>query len=364
MKRWMMMAASLLLCSGAVFATEKVTVEATSEDISEGLDLKAVANLFGEVKDLGEFEEKLNSSKLHLCNLDLNGDGQVDYLRVVEVEEEKDRHLVLIQAVLAKDIYQDVASIYVENNGNKNVTVQVIGDAYIYGENYVIEPVYIYRPVIYDWFWGPGWVCYSSPWYWGYWPGWYAPYPCWGYRDYWVHVHVYHCDHPRCSYRYAKSAHVQASSMRNYSSRSDYAQAHSSRNFSARTGMSNARELSSVRTATSSRGTSVATKVSSNVPTRNASGGSSGRYSGGSRGSSYTTTYTGSSRGSSSYSTTYTNSSRGSSSYGTTNTSRAASYSSSPSYSGGSRGSSSYGGGGGSSSRGSSGGSYSGGSRR
>jgi len=251
----MLMAASLLLCSGAafLFAADKVTVEATSEDISEGLDLKAVANLFGEVKNLEELEQKLNSEKLHLSNLDLNGDGKVDYLRVVEVSEEnQNRHLVLIQAVLAKDIYQDVASIYVESKDKKNVSVQVIGDAYIYGKNYVIEPVYIYRPVIYDWFWGPSWVCYTSPWYWGYWPGWYAPYPCWGYTTYWTHVYVYHYDHPRCVYHYGREPHTQATAMRVYNARSDYAAANASRTFAERTGRSNARELTASRVSTSS----------------------------------------------------------------------------------------------------------------
>jgi len=330
MRRLIMMTASLLLCSGAVlFAKDKVTVEATSEDISEGLDLKAVANLFGNVKDLNEFEEKLNSEKLHLCNLDLNGDGQVDYLRVVESEEGKNVHLVLIQAVLAKDIYQDIATIYVESQKDKSVTVQVIGDAYIYGANYVIEPVYIYRPLIYDWFWGPGWVCYTSPWYWGYWPGWYAPYPCWGYRTYWTHIHVYHYDHPVCSYRYARAPHDKATSMRNYSSRSDYASANTSRNFSARTGMTNARELSTARVSSGSRGTSVVTKTTSSYTPSYSGSSSRGSYSYPSY-SGYSGYSGGSSRGSSSYSGGSNSSSRGSSSY-------SGGSSSGGSYSGGSR---------------------------
>ncbi|MCQ2311282.1 MAG: hypothetical protein MJZ64_05990 [Paludibacteraceae bacterium] len=254
MKTWTMLAAMLLLGGMAVTrADDKVTVEATNEDISESLDLKAVANLFGEVKDLKEFEEKLNAEDTHLSNLDLNGDGSVDYLRVVETKD-GDNHLVLIQAVLAKDVFQDVASIYVEHKGNKEVTVQVVGDEYIYGTNYVIEPVYIYRPVIYDWFWGPAWVCWTSPWYWGYWPGWYTPYPCWAYRDYHVHIHVYHHDHPRCSYRYAKEPSVRISSMRGSSGRSDFARANADRSFSSRTGMTNARDLSATRAASARSG--------------------------------------------------------------------------------------------------------------
>ena len=123
-------------------ADETVTVTATSSDISENLDLKTVATVFGQSKDLEEFEMKLNDPKSALSNLDLNGDGDVDYLRVVETADGR-RHLVVIQAVLAKDIYQDVASIYVEKDESEQVTIQVVGDEYIYGTNYIIEPVYI-----------------------------------------------------------------------------------------------------------------------------------------------------------------------------------------------------------------------------
>ena len=87
------------------FADETVTVSATSSDISENLDLKTVATLFGQAKDLEQFEQLLNNPDSAFSNLDLNGDGEVDYLRVIETAD-NNRHLVVIQAVLAKDIYQ------------------------------------------------------------------------------------------------------------------------------------------------------------------------------------------------------------------------------------------------------------------
>ena len=144
---------SLLLVPYSALADETVTVTATSSDISENLDLKTVATLFGQAKDLEQFEQLLNNPDSAFSNLDLNGDGEVDYLRVIETAD-NNRHLVVIQAVLAKDIYQDVASIFVEKDANDQITVQVVGDEYIYGADYIIEPVYIYRPLIYDWFWG------------------------------------------------------------------------------------------------------------------------------------------------------------------------------------------------------------------
>ena len=162
---------SMFMAPSIMRADQTVTVTATSTDISQNLDLKTVATLFGQAKDLEQFEQMLNNPDSAFSNLDLNGDGEVDYLRVIETADD-DRHLVVIQAVLAKDIYQDVASIFVEKDEKNQVTVQVVGDEYIYGANYIIEPVYIYRPHIYDWFWGPSWVCWHSPYYWGYWPSW------------------------------------------------------------------------------------------------------------------------------------------------------------------------------------------------
>ena len=138
--KWIL--AAMCLMSALLWADETITVTATSSDVSENLNLKTVASLFGQVKDLDEFEQLLNNPDSAYSNLDLNGDGDVDYLRVVETAD-GNKHLVVIQAVLAKDIYQDVASIYVEKDEAEQVVVQVVGDEYVYGVNYIIEPVYI-----------------------------------------------------------------------------------------------------------------------------------------------------------------------------------------------------------------------------
>lgn len=216
-------------------ADETITVSATSQDISQDLDLKAVAALFGQCANLEEFEQKLNSEDLHLSNLDLNGDGEVDYLRIVE-SADGNKHLILLQAVLAKDIFQDVASIYVEKDADNKVIVQVVGDAYIYGENYIIEPAYLYVPVIYDWFWGPHWVCWYSPWYWGYWPGWWHAHHCWAFDVYWHHIYAYHHHHHYCSYRHTHHPAPGYSSMQRYATagRHDMAQRHPEGSFAQR----------------------------------------------------------------------------------------------------------------------------------
>jgi len=240
----MYLMAILLISSVIARADETITVSATNSDIAASLDLKVVAKIFGEAKDLEDFEQRLNNPDSAFVNLDLNGDGDVDYIRVIETTN-GNKHLIVLQAVLAKDIYQDVASIYVEKDeATNNVSVQVIGDEYIYGENYVIEPVYIYRPVIYDWFWSPYWVCWSSPWYWGYYPYWWHPWGCVHYWAYWDHCYRFHHHHHGCSFRYATSARPASRTMREGVSRTDYAKANPDRSFRSRNeGLTNARQL-------------------------------------------------------------------------------------------------------------------------
>ena len=237
---------TLMLMSTALWADQTVTVSANSSDISEGLDLKVVAKLFAEAKNLEEFETMLNNPDSAFCNLDLNGDGQVDYLRVVETGEGNKR-LVVLQAILAKDIYQDVASIYIEKDEAKNeVKVQIVGDEYVYGTNYIIEPVYVYRPVIYDWFWGTAWVAWYSPWYWGYYPSWWYVHSCWAHDWYWHHCYAWHHHHHHCSFRPGRTIYAGYHELHGGVTRRDYAVAHPERTFTQRnSGMTNAREIRS-----------------------------------------------------------------------------------------------------------------------
>lgn len=269
---------SLFMVPYSAMADETVTVTATSSDISENLDLKTVATLFGQAKDLEQFEQLLNNPDSAFSNLDLNGDGEVDYLRVIETADDN-RHLVVIQAVLAKDIYQDVASIFVEKDANNQVTVQVIGDEYIYGADYIIEPVYIYQPVIYDWFWGPSWVCWHSPYYWGYWPGWWRPYYCIDPFLYWDHCYWHHYHHPICSYRTGHHHHHHYRPMHDRVRRNDLAHRHPDRSFATRNAsrnVTNARSFeqsrrTAVRDANATRTTATrgsATRVSTSSTSR------------------------------------------------------------------------------------------------
>lgn len=275
-------------------AQQSVTVRAKSYDVSDNLDLEAVASIFGDANNLEDFEETLNDPDMQLSNLDLNEDGYIDYLRVVESNSEG-VYLVLIQAVLAQDVYQDVATIDVEKRSDNRVVVQVIGNDYIYGPNYIIEPVYVHRPVIYSFFWGPRYVTWNSPYYWGYYPGYYhyrAPRSSFMYcRGVYTHVNIRH------TFNYVNHRRsVVAQRIYQRSGRNDYATRYPQRSFQKRNaGVSNKRQLTTsrgsvnrgaVRTAkagntptqnsrTSSRQTVAKSQVRTNSPQRSASAGRS-----------------------------------------------------------------------------------------
>jgi hypothetical protein len=229
-----------------LIAQDKTTVRANSSDISDNLDLRAVATLFGDSRDLEDFERRLNDPKSQISNLDLNNDNFVDYLRVIEVVE-GNAHIIVIQSVLGKDLFQDVASIEVEKDRNNNVTVQVVGDVYMYGNNYIYEPVFVHRPIIFTTFWAPMYRPYYSSWYWGYYPSYYTfwnPFPIFRYRNH-IALHInfghsfHYVNHRRCHYAYNSY----------YGRRGNaYERMHPNRSFTHRnSGYSNRRELDNNR---------------------------------------------------------------------------------------------------------------------
>ncbi|NBW28014.1 MAG: hypothetical protein EBR38_05545 [Flavobacteriaceae bacterium] len=173
-----------LLFVNTIHSQTRTTVNASNSEISDNLDLKAVASIFGDSKNLEDFEYRLNNPKYKISNLDLNDDRQVDYLRVFETVK-GNTHLIVIQAILEKDIFQDVATIEVEKDSYNNTQVQIVGDVYLYGNNYIFEPVYVNSPLVFSYFWAPNYRIYYSRWNWGYYPRFYnywRPFPIYRYH--------------------------------------------------------------------------------------------------------------------------------------------------------------------------------------
>jgi hypothetical protein len=189
----------------------------------DNLDLTAVLGIFKESKNPEEFEKKLNAADTKINNLDLNNDGKVDYLRVIDTEKDG-AHSLIIRDPVSDVESQDVAAIEIEKKGDKAAHVQIVGDETLYGKNYIIEPketakkttktgskIQTYDDDVYSndnvnstsiinaWAWpsvnylySPGYVVWVSPWYWGYYPPWYYPWSPYGWYPYRTNIYNYH----------------------------------------------------------------------------------------------------------------------------------------------------------------------------
>lgn len=213
------------------------------------LDLNAVAAAFAESRSVKEFEQILNSSRYMINNLDLNHDGWIDYLRVIETYKGY-YHALLIQACLAPGVFQDVATLVAERRPDV-LYVEVIGDRYLYGANYIVRPVFVKRPPMWDVYGRSNYACWSSPYYYGSYPSYYTqPQPIY-LNHYQAYVSTYmtncpychHCDYPQQPFYNGYSEMTQSHR------RNDYAVAHPDNSFERRVTSTASRSGVSVRNA-------------------------------------------------------------------------------------------------------------------
>jgi hypothetical protein len=211
-----------------------MTVTNYNTDLSFYLDLNAVAAAFAESRSVKEFEQLLNSSRYMINNLDLNRDGWIDYLRVIETHRGT-YHTLLIQACLAPAVYQDVATLVAEHRPTA-LYVEVIGDRWLYGPNYIVRPVFVKRPPLWDVFGRPSYVAWTSPYYYDYWPNYYVkPKPIY-LNHYQAYVKTYmtnhhYCHHCDCPAQPFYSGYTQ---MTQGHTHHDYAQQHPNDSFEQR----------------------------------------------------------------------------------------------------------------------------------
>jgi hypothetical protein len=186
----------------------------------DNFSLEGALELFKKSSTPEQFEKMLNSPESKVNNLDLNGDGYIDYVRVIDLHE-GDVHTFVIQAVVADNEFQDIAVIALEKLANGKAVLQITGDEDIYGVTTIIEPTQEVRTyagtttahaVVNVWAWpsvqyiyGPYYAGWVSPWRWSYRPFWWRPWRPIAYYDYypiWRHYYPYYtvCHSPRIVY--------------------------------------------------------------------------------------------------------------------------------------------------------------------
>jgi hypothetical protein len=184
--------------------------------------LEGALALFRKSASPEEFEKLLNSPDSKVNNLDLNGDGYIDYIRVHD-RYEGNVHAFIIQAVVSETENQDVAVIELEKLGNGKAVLQIVGDEDIYGVETIIEPTQEVRTyagsmsapaVVNVWTWpsvqyvySPYYVGWASPWGWHHRPVWWHSWRPVAYVHYYPVWRPYHHYYTRCHTRRVVYAH-------------------------------------------------------------------------------------------------------------------------------------------------------------
>ncbi len=183
--------------------------------------LQGALQMFQKAGSPEEFEKLINNEDNHVNNLDLNEDGETDYIRIIS-KSEGTAHAFVLQAIISESEDQDIAVIELEKTGDNTAVIQIIGDEDIFGEQLIVEPVdesdsdrlepekksgpnawyeeEDFGIVVNVWLWpsvrfvyGPAYRPWVSSVRWRVYPGWYKPWRPLGWRVF----HPFHLRHHR-----------------------------------------------------------------------------------------------------------------------------------------------------------------------
>jgi hypothetical protein len=177
------------------FSQENNPPEFTGDNFS----LEGALALFKKASSLEEFEKMLNQEDNNVNNLDLNGDGNIDYINVEDIKE-NNTHVIVLSTFLKDNDKQDIATIGIEKTDAKEATLQIEGDEELYAANTIAEPseleqkmktskggpaigtITTTRLFVNVWLWpcvrfvyAPSYVVWVSPYRWNNHPRWWRP---------------------------------------------------------------------------------------------------------------------------------------------------------------------------------------------
>ncbi|MBL7702615.1 MAG: hypothetical protein JNM14_10205 [Ferruginibacter sp.] len=192
----------LVVCIAAATVSTKAQTDSTGLP-GDNFSLQGALEMFKQSASIEEFEKKINTESNNVNNLDLDGNGEIDYVKVID-KADKDVHAFILQVAVSESENQDIAVIELEKTGDTTALLQIIGDDEMYGEQTIVEasdegdeiesdndgkgsgPSFNYneasRIVVNVFFWPsvrfvyrPAYVPWVSPWRWGHYPGWWRP---------------------------------------------------------------------------------------------------------------------------------------------------------------------------------------------
>lgn len=186
----------------AWFTTSGVNAGSLPEPDSTGMpgdnfDLRGAIEIFKNSDSPEDFEKKLNAEDNKVNNLDLNEDGDVDYIMVYDKSDSK-AHILILRVAVNENEMQDIAAIEIEKDGDESARLEITGSEDLYGSETYYEPIeekekagtgkgagfekaMIFVSVnVWPWhcvryIYSPGYIVWVSPWKWRHYPGWWHP---------------------------------------------------------------------------------------------------------------------------------------------------------------------------------------------
>lgn len=190
MKQFNILSLALFFMIGSLNLTAQ-TEEGATGLLGDNFSLEGAIDVFKNASSMEDFEAQLNNKDKSVNNLDLNDDGDIDYIRV-EDHMDGDVHAIVLQALISEEESQDIAVIEIEKTGDESATLQIVGDVDLYGEDHFVEPFAeegsstgrgpspeykISRIIVNVWMWPsvrfvyrPNYVVYRSPYRWRVYP--------------------------------------------------------------------------------------------------------------------------------------------------------------------------------------------------
>lgn len=134
---------NFILLSVSIFITAHTSAQQSGVDSTglpgDNFSLQGALEMFQKAASPEDFEKLINEESNNVNNLDLNGDGETDYVKVID-KMENDVHAMVLQVPVSETENQDIAVIEIEKTGNEKAALQIIGDEDIYGEEVIVEP--------------------------------------------------------------------------------------------------------------------------------------------------------------------------------------------------------------------------------
>ncbi|MBC7523043.1 MAG: hypothetical protein H7239_01180 [Flavobacterium sp.] len=169
------------------------------ENSGDNFSLEGALAILKKSNSVEEFETLLNKEDNNVNNLDLNNDGDIDYISVNDIQE-GETHVLVLSTFLSETEKQDIATIGIEKTGPETVTLQIEGNTDLYPANTIAEPfdtietskggksgpnlpqINVNNIIVNVWFWpsirfiyGPRYVAFRSPYRWATYPIWWKP---------------------------------------------------------------------------------------------------------------------------------------------------------------------------------------------